>query len=113
MAEITTNATVDGEKLSATVNYNIGESIDAAIKEYGEEAVLGLYTRGATLAVQQKVGALLRAGADVDANLASWRLDQRGTRVKKSKEEKVGALLQDMSADQIQDMLNNMGIKGK
>ena len=116
MAEITTNATVDGNKISHTVNYNIGDNVNDGINEFGEDVVHGLYVRGATLAIQAKVGQMLRAGISADAiddTMASWRLDQRGIRTKKSKEQKATELLASMDKDALTAMLDSMGIKVK
>lgn len=114
MSTFTANATVDGEKISASANIEIGETLDAAVSEYGEACVFDLYKRGATLAVQQRLGALVRAGHspedagnDVSAN---FRLDQRATRQKKSVEDKVLSLFEGMGAEQIAQVLANAGI---
>jgi len=116
MAEITTNATVNGEKVSHTVNYNIGDTIQSAIDEFGEDVVHSLYVRGGTLAIQAKVGQMLRAEVAPDAiddTMAGWRLDQRGVRTKKSKEQKATELLASMDKDALAAMLDSMGIKVK
>tara|TARA_Y100000034_G_scaffold135494_1_gene207632 strand:- start:123 stop:473 length:351 start_codon:yes stop_codon:yes gene_type:complete len=116
MAEITTNASVDGEKVGITVDYNIGDTIEAAIAEFGEDCVYGLYARGATLAVQQKIGQMLRAGMSPDEagdKIANFRLDQRGVRTKKSAGDKARELLSGMDADQIKAVLEGLGLKVK
>ena len=115
MAMCTANATVEGVKQSASADVEIGESLQDAIELYGEPCVWDLFKRGATLAVQQRIGALLRggkstkeAGKEVTDN---FRLDQRATRSKKSVEEKVGALFEGLSKEQIAQTLANLGIK--
>jgi len=116
MSEITTNATVNGEKVSHTVNYDIGDTLQNAIDNFGEDNVLGLYVRGATLAIQAKVGQMLRAETSPDAiddTMAGWRLDQRGVRTKKSKEQKATELLAGMDKDALAAMLDSLGIKVK
>tara|TARA_Y100000310_G_scaffold344066_1_gene454908 strand:+ start:1159 stop:1509 length:351 start_codon:yes stop_codon:yes gene_type:complete len=116
MTEITTQATVDGEKRAVVVNFNLGDSLQAAIDEVGEDQVYSLYVRGATLAVQQKIGAMLRTGTadeDITSTMAEWRLDQRGTRTRKSKEDKARALFEGMDVDQIRATLEGLGIKVK
>ena len=116
MAEITTNASVEGEKIGITVDYNIGDTVEAAIAEFGEECVYGLYARGATLAIQQKIGQMLRAGMSPDEagdKIASFRLDQRGVRSKKSKSDKARDLLAGMDADAIKAVLEGLGLKVK
>ena len=115
MSTFTANATVEGVKQSASADVEIGESLQDAIELYGEPCVWDLFTRGATLAVQQRIGALLRGGKS--AKEASkevtdnFRLDQRATRSKKSVEEKVGALFEGLSKEQIAQTLANLGIK--
>ena len=112
MAEITTSSTVNGESISSTIDYNLGDNINAAIDEYGENAVYQLYIKGATLAVQSKVGAQLRAGKsedEVQDAMSSWRLDQRSSRVKKSKEDKARQLFEGMDVDQIKATLAGLG----
>ena len=116
MTEITTQATVDGEKRAVVINFNLGDSLQAAIDEVGEDQVYSLYVRGATLAVQQKVGAMLRTGTadeDITSTMSEWRLDQRGTRTRKSKEDKARALFEGMDVDQIRATLVGLGIKVK
>lgn len=115
MSTFTANATVEGEKISATANVNIGGTVKEAIEHYGEATVYELYSRGATLAVQQRLGALLRSGAspkdagkDVSEN---FRLDQRATRPKKSMEDKVSKLFEGLSAEQVAEVLKNAGLK--
>ena len=115
MSTFTANATVEGVKQSASADVEIGESLQDAIELYGEPCVWDLFKRGATLAVQQRIGALLRggksakeAGKEVTDN---FRLDQRATRSKKSVEEKVGALFEGLSKEQIAQTLANLGIK--
>ncbi len=117
MSTFTANATVDGEKISASANVDIGEKLEDAITLYGEPCVLDLYKRGATLAIQQRLGALIRngvspkeAGKDVTEN---FRLDQRATRSKKSVEDKVLGLFEGMSTEQVAQVLANAGITGK
>lgn len=114
MAMFTANATIDGVKVPATANVEVGESIEDAIELYGEPCVYDLYNRGATLAVQQRIGALLRQGNDPKAipkAMESFRLDQRASRAKKSVEEKVSDLFEGLSKDQIQEVLANMGLQ--
>ena len=115
MSTFTANATVEGEKISATANVNIGGTVKEAIEHYGEATVYELYSRGATLAVQQRLGALLRngtsakdAGKDVTEN---FRLDQRATRPKKSMEDKVSKLFEGLSPEQVAQVLANAGLK--
>ena len=114
MSIFTANATVEGEKVSASANTEIGESIEDAIQLYGEACVFDLYKRGATLAIQQRIGALLRSGKSAkDAGKEvtdNFRLDQRATRAKKSVEDKVGAIFEGLSADQISTVLGNLGL---
>ena len=115
MSTFTANATVEGVKQSASADVEIGESLQDAIELYGEPCVWDLFKRGATLAVQQRIGALLRAGnsakeASKDGS-DTFRLDQRATRSKKSVEEKVGALFEGLSKEQIAQTLANLGIK--
>ena len=55
MAMFTANATVEGEKVSANADVEIGESLEDATELYGEPCVWDLYKRGATLAIQQKM----------------------------------------------------------
>ena len=115
MSNFTANATVDGEKISASADVEIGESLQDAIELYGEPCVWDLFKRGATLAVQQRIGALLRQGkSPKDANKDvsdNFRLDQRATRAKKSVEEKVGALFEGLSPEKISEVIANLGIK--
>ena len=115
MATFTANATVEGEKVSASADVHIGESISEAMELFGEPCVWDLFKRGATLAVQQRIGSLLRNGKsakeaskDVGEN---FRLDQRATRAKKSVEEKVGALFEGMDEGQIAQVIANLGLK--
>jgi len=115
MPTFTANATVEGVKTSASADVQIGESIAEATELFGEPCVWDLFKRGATLAVQQRIGALLRqgkspkdAGKDVSEN---FRLDQRATRAKKSVEEKVGALFEGMDNEQIAKVIANLGLK--
>tara|TARA_R100000458_G_scaffold59920_1_gene72721 strand:- start:4944 stop:5294 length:351 start_codon:yes stop_codon:yes gene_type:complete len=116
MTEITTQATVDGEKRAVVINYNLGNDLESAVNEIGQDQVYSLYVRGATLAVQQKVGAMLRAGTsdeEITSTMSEWRLDQRGTRTRKSKEDKARALFEGMDVDQIRATLEGLGIKVK
>ena len=117
MSTFTANATVEGEKVSASASVNIGETLEDAVAEYGEACIFDLYKRGATLAIQQRLGALVRqghsakdAGKEVSDN---FRLDQRATRQKKSVEDKVLGLFEGMDAAQIAQVLANAGITGK
>ena len=114
MSTFTANATVDGEKISASADVNIGETIEDAIGIYGEPCVFDLYKRGATLAVQQRIGALIRQGVspkDASKDVSSnFRLDQRATRAKKSVEDKVLKLFEGMDAEQVAQVLVNAGL---
>jgi hypothetical protein len=115
MSTFTANATVEGEKVSASADVEIGNSLQDATELYGEPCVWDLFKRGATLAIQQRIGALLRSGKSAkEANKevsSNFRLDQRATRAKKSVEEKVGALFEGLSPEQIAQTLANLGIK--
>ena len=117
MSTFTANATVEGEKISATANVDIGDNLEAAVSQFGEACVFDLYKRGATLAVQQRLGALVRAGhsaKDAGKEVSdNFRLDQRATRQKKSVEDKVLGLFEGMDAAQIAQVLANAGITGK
>jgi hypothetical protein len=113
MAMFTANATVEGEKVSASADVEIGESLENATELYGEPCVWDLYKRGATLAIQQRIGGHLRGGAspkDVPKAMEAFQLDQRATRSKKSVEDKVTDLFQGMSKEQIADVLVSAGL---
>tara|TARA_Y100001951_G_scaffold20850_1_gene15838 strand:+ start:479 stop:829 length:351 start_codon:yes stop_codon:yes gene_type:complete len=116
MAMFTANATVEGVKQSASADVEIGESLQDAMELYGEPCVWDLYKRGATLAIQQRIGGHLRGGADpksVPKAMEDFRLDQRATRSKKSVEDKVTDLFDGMSKEQIAQVLVNAGLSGK
>ena len=104
MSTFTANASVEGVKQSGSADVNIGNTLEEAIEIYGEPCVWDLYKRGATLAVQQRIGGHLRAGTDP-------RLDQRATRSKKSVEDKVTDLFEGLSKEQIAQVLSNAGLK--
>ena len=114
MAMFTANATVEGVKQSASADVEIGESLQDAVELYGEPCVWDLYKRGATLAIQQRIGGHLRGGADpkdVPKAMADFRLDQRATRSKKSVEDKVTSLFEGLDNEQIAQVLKNVGLK--
>ena len=114
MAMFTANASIEGEKVSASADVNIGETLEDAVEIYGEACVWDLYKRGATLAVQQRIGGHLRGGADpkdVPKAMADFRLDQRATRSKKSVEDKVTSLFEGLDNEQIAQVLKNVGLK--
>ena len=114
MAIFTANASVEGVKQSASADVNIGETLEDAVEIYGESCVWDLYKRGATLAVQQRIGGHLRGGADpkdMSKAMADFRLDQRATRSKKSVEDKVTSLFEGLDNDQIAQVLKNVGLK--
>ena len=113
MAMFTANATVEGEKVSANADVEIGESLEDATELYGEPCVWDLYKRGATLAIQQKIGGHLRGGAspkDIPKAMGDFRLDQRATRSKKSVEDKVTDLFDGMSKEEVAQVLINAGL---
>ena len=113
MAMFTANATIEGVKVSASADVNIGETLEEAIAEYGEPCVWDLYKRGATLAVQQRIGSMMRNGTDpkeVSKGMADFRLDQRATRAKKSVEDKVTDLFEGLDNAQIAAVLSNLGL---
>ena len=114
MAIFTANASVEGVKQSASADVNIGETLEDAVEIYGESCVWDLYKRGATLAVQQRIGGHLRGGADpkdMSKAMADFRLDQRATRSKKSVEDKVTSLFEGLDNEQIAQVLKNVGLK--
>ena len=114
MAMFTANATVEGEKVSASADVEIGESLQNATELYGEPCVWDLYKRGATLAIQQRIGGHLRGGAspkDIPKAMGDFRLDQRATRSKKSVEDKVTSLFEGLDNEQIAQVLKNVGLK--
>ena len=114
MAMFTANATVEGVKQSASADVEIGESLQDATELYGEPCVWDLYKRGATLAIQQRIGGHLRGGADpksVPKAMEDFRLDQRATRSKKSVEDKVTSLFEGLDNEQIAQVLKNVGLK--
>jgi|TARA_R110000744_G_scaffold206787_1_gene325411 hypothetical protein len=114
MSTFTANASVEGVKQSGSADVNIGNTLEEAIEIYGEPCVWDLYKRGATLAVQQRIGGHLRAGTDpkdVGKAMADFRLDQRATRSKKSVEDKVTDLFEGLSKEQIAQVLSNAGLK--
>ena len=113
MSVFTANATVEGEKVSASADVNIGDSIESAIEMYGEKCVWDLYSRGATLAVQQRIGGLIRSGSgqkEVTEKMKGFRLDERASRPKKSVEDKITGLLEGMDNDAIAQVLRNAGL---
>ena len=113
MTMFTANATVEGVKQSANVDVEIGESLEDAMELYGEPCVWDLYKRGATLAIQQRIGGHLRSGADpksISKIMGDFRLDQRATRSKKSVEDKVTALFDGMSKEEVAQVLINAGL---
>jgi len=114
MAMFTANASIEGVKVSASADVNIGETLEDATELYGEACVWDLYKRGATLAVQQRIGGHLRGGADpkdIPKAMGDFRLDQRATRSKKSVEDKVTSLFEGLDNEQIAQVLKNVGLK--
>ncbi len=97
MAEITAQ-TKDGH--SVTFEYDLPETLDAAIDKYGKEIVESFALRSLTIAIQGHARGLIKSGktkVEIVEAMAAW---QPGVpRVVKSPEEKFRALWDKMSPE--------------
>ena len=76
LTEITATKEIDGQKKSASVGYDFGDSVADAITKFGEDVVFSNFKRAATITAQAAMRRMLESGKsqeDISATMNSWK----------------------------------------
>ncbi len=109
MTEIT--ARKKDSDTSITVNYDLPETVAAALERFGEDAVLNAVNDSFTIAIQALIRRHIEKDqAEVQALVDAWVPGQRGPSVKKTPQEKAAAALKAMSPEERAELLASFGL---
>jgi len=84
MTEITAKKIINDEPHVATIAYDFGENLDAAVEKFGAEVVFSNFKQSAKITAQAAMRRMLEDGKDQDAvaaRMADWKPGQTLERV--------------------------------
>lgn len=102
--------TGDKTKISATLDFNVGNSLDEAVEMYGEDVVFERWTRQVKRDLGNAIRSSLNSGktpSAVEDELADWRPDVT-RRSSGSKEKDLVTQFQDLSQDEKEAKLQEL-----
>lgn len=108
MMEITAKKVIDGNERSATVQVDLGDSLQDAVAKFGEEVVLSNFQSNAKITCQGAIRRMLEDGAEepaIAARLAAWKPGTTLDRVQVNPVDALKAMLKSMDPAAAKAML--------